>query len=157
MACAAAALLTACSAKAIPPSSPALSTPPSPHTITLTKKADGTTVDATIGDRIEIDLRQAHDCPGYAWVEGDPWDPAEAPDQHVVAYQTTDAKVLSPDGTKMIPSGRDILIYEAASEGTKDLELQYIDPDKPENYAHDDVTFSVKFNISSPAPVSATQ
>lgn len=139
--------LAACSSRSEAEEALPASLEPQGHTVTVTQAADGTVVEADIGDVVAVKLPYDHHCPGYAWVEGDPWDPDSEPDQNVLAYTTT--RTQEPSTHTSDPKGYDILLYDVVGEGTRDLALEFVDPDKPAGYARDPRTFTLTVNVGA--------
>ncbi len=139
MAVCAALSLIACSRGATSEGDPSTPRERRPQTISLTTADDGQVVAAVVKDRLELRLTQDPKCPGYAWL------PIVQPDAAVLDNPITSVEESTPGAP-----GHDIWTYTAVGQGSVEVSLKYVDPDKKYKPGHKVDTFSVTVNVSSP-------
>jgi len=105
-------------------------------TITLTDADAGSTVQAAVGDQIEITL-PANPSTGYAWKQQPGLDPA------VVTF-VSEAYQQAPTPSAMVGvGGTDTWTYKAAGAGTTTITLGYVPPGR----SVPDQTFAVTVTV----------
>jgi len=109
------------------------------ETISLTTADDGQVVAAVVNDRLELRLTQDPKCPGYAWL------PIGRLDAAVL-----DDPITSVEEATSTAPGVDVWTYTAVGEGSVEVSLKYVDPDKKYKPGHKAEIFSVTVDVSPP-------